>query len=306
MLKRVVYLLIMSVLLCGCGASRHTVFVEKRNVSKSGMDLSGKSISIVCLENRDQCGELFSEGIAEGFASSLEDDYGTGVGSVGIYRMPVLPDAVYSSKDTLVNLLIDTGSDVVFLIDTLSFGSLKINDAEKVSYPVSVDSSYVSTGSLPFSVKMFGYDSMNRSDRVYSFNGTSLAVPFAYSDGKASESVIKERMLSSFKEVGMEAGKAMSSTFMSQWKNEQYSIFYFDSDRWYKALELAEDFQWHAAMDIWMSFMSSSDPLRRSCAAYNIAVACHILGDDTLAAEWLDLSDSDSKLSASDTLRKRL
>lgn len=306
MRNRICFLLILSAVVCSCGPSRHTVFVEKRNPSKSGLELSQKTISIVYLENSDKSENLFSEGMADGLAAALEEDYGMGEGSVGIYRMPCLPGADYSSRDTLVNLLLDTGTDVVFLIDTLSLGNMKVNDAEKVSSASSQDSSYVSTGSIPFSMRMFCYDSMNKSDKVYTFNGQSLAVPFAYSDGKTSASLIRQRMLSSLSEVGVEAGKAISSTFASQWKNEQYTLFYFDSDKWYKALLLAEDFAWKDAMDIWMSMMKSSDSLKRSCAAYNIAVACHIMGDDFLAAEWLDLSDADSQLSASETLRKRL
>ena len=98
----------------------------------------------------------------------------------------------------------------------------------------------------------------------------------------------------------------LSSSFKSQWKHEQYSIFYFETDKWYKALELADAYDWRGAMDIWLELLSSKDMLKRSCAEYNIAVACYMLGDLDLASEWLDRSDTDNRLAQSDALRKRI
>jgi len=46
--------------------------------------------------------------------------------------------------------------------------------------------------------------------------------------------------------------------------------------------------------------------MKRACAEYNISVACYMLGDYTLALEWLDLSDKDNKLPISDAMRKRI
>ena len=75
---------------------------------------------------------------------------------------------------------------------------------------------------------------------------------------------------------------------------------------WFEALECALQFKWSKAIDLWLKALQSNDPLKRSCAAYNIATACHIMGNDSLAGEWLDFSDKENHISASDTLRKRL
>jgi hypothetical protein len=147
---------------------------------------------------------------------------------------------------------------------------------------------------------------MNGNDKVFSFKGNSTAVPFAYSDGKQPQSVINERLLSSYPALGNEAGVVISSTFGSQWKTEQFSIVYFDSDRWYRAAQYAEDYQWKSAVEIWMELVGSNDPLKRSCAAYNIATACYLSGDYVLAGEWMALSDSTERLSFADALRKRI
>ena len=154
------------VMLSSCGPSRHAIYVEMRQPSKSGIEFAGKNIAVVHLDNGNTLGSPLSEGIADGLAYALEQDYGTGEGSVGIYRMPVTKGADYASKDTLVTLLMDTGSDVLFLIDTLAVGNMTMGGAASVASAASPDSSYISTGSLPFTVKLFCYDAMNKDDKV--------------------------------------------------------------------------------------------------------------------------------------------
>ena len=68
----------------------------------------------------------------------------------------------------------------------------------------------------------------------------------------------------------------------------------------------AQNFDWRGAMDIWIGLLSTNDHYKRSCAEYNIAVACYMLGDYDLATEWLDRSDQDNLLPVSDALRKRI
>lgn len=289
-----------------CGPTRHLIHVEMRHPSKSGIDLVGKKIDVVHLENDNDIANRFSEGMADGFAYSLEQEYGTGDGSVGIYRMEVMPGGDYASKDTLVNLLMDTGSDVVFLIDTLATGTLKMGGPATVTSPVSVDSSYISTGELPFTMKMYGFDAMNQEEKVFSFAGSSVAVPFAYSDGIQTNAVIMEKAMASLPELGFEAGRSLSNSFKSQWKHEQYSVVYFETEKWFRAMQHADALQWKDAMDIWFEMLDTNDLMKRACAAYNLALATYMLGDYDLAEQWLDRSDADNKLPMSDSLRKRI
>ena len=264
------FILSLSLLLASCGPSRYAVQVEMRYPSKSGVELSGKIISVVYLADGNESGDLFTSSLADGFAYALENDYGTGEGSVGIYRIDD-KGGHYSQKDTLVNLLIDTGADVIFLFDKVEL--VKLND-----------------GLHKFSVKLYCFDAMNKDENVYSFAGSSIT------DAK-KEDMQKE---------AWEAGNTVASSFKSQWKHEQYSIVYYDNEKWYDALDKASSYQWKDAMDIWMALTDPNDQLRRSCAEYNIAVACYMLGDYALASEWLNMSDKDNKLPQSDALRKRI
>lgn len=305
-MKRISGLILIAALAVSCGPSRHSIHVEMRHPSKSGIELAGKNISIIHLENDNTFSNRLGEGISDGLAYSIEQDNGTGEGSVGIYRMRVNQGGDYSSRDTLMNLLLDTGSDLVFLVDTLATGELVMGGATSVAGASSMDSSYISTGSLPFTMKLYCYDGMNKDDKVQTFSGSSVAVPVAYSDGRQSESVIKEKAVESLSELGFEAGTTISASFKAQWKHEQYSVVYFDSTQWIKALNYADAYEWKAAIDIWLKLLDTNDMLKRSCAAYNLSVATYMLGEYDLASEWLDRSDADNILPLSDALRKRI
>jgi len=289
-----------------CGPMKHAIHVEMRHPSKAGVDLAGKVVSVVYLENDNALATDFSEAMADGFAYSLEEDYGTGNGSIGIYRMRQSSDGNYASKDSLFNILMDTGADLVFLFDTVSFGNMTVGGPSKVAYKTVPDSSYVNSSSVPFTMKMYCYDGMNTDDKVQAFGGTSIARVDVYSNGKDDSTVAKAKALKALGAEGWNAGKEVAESFRSQWKHEQYSIVYYDNEKWYKALMQAEQYDWKGAIDTWITLLQTNDLMKRSCAEFNISVACYMLGDYQLAKEWLDRSDKDNKLPISDAMRKRI
>ena len=306
-MRRILYLAISACLLAvSCGPVKHAVHVEMRHPSKSGVDLAGKNISIVYLENDSQTASQFSEALADAFAYTLEKDYGTGEGSVGIYRMRHADGGNYSSKDSLFNLLMDTGADVVFLLDTMKFGAMSVSGPARTSASVSADSLYVSSASVPYSMTLHCFDAMDKTESVKTFTGTAVASPNVYSDGKDDNETAYAKAWKALGMQGWEAGVKVASSFKSQWKHEQYTIVYFESGRWFDALALAESYDWKGAMDIWFQYLTVNDPMKRSCAQFDISVACYMLGDYALAKEWLDLSDKTNKLPISDAMRKRI
>ena len=286
---------------------KHAVHVEMRHPSKSGIDLAGKDVSVVYLETDNTVANAFSEGMADAFAYTLEQDYGTGEGSVGIYRMPMSPDGNYASKDSLFNILMDTGADVVFLFDTVRLGTIVIGGATRVASPRSADSTFVSRASMPYTMKLFCFDAMDQKEQVKTFGGTSVARPDVYSDGRRTSKELMDKAMKNVDKDGWNAGVLVAESFKSQWKHEQYSIVYFDSsDKWFEAMLKADQYDWKGAMDIWLDMLKTKDMMKRSCAEFNISVACYMLGDYNLASQWLERSDEDNKLPISDAMRKRI
>lgn len=306
-MKRFLFPLILSLaVMVSCGPSRHAVHVEMRYPSKSGLELAGKIVSVVYLENEDVNATSFTEGMADGFAHALEQDYGTGEGSIGVYRMRYQEGENFASKESLMNLIIDTDSDLVVLFDPVELGTLQLGGAGRVASPSSPSESYLNSGSIDFSMAMHCFDGMDKTEQVYSFLGSSTAEPVVYSDGTLSSTQLMKKAYENLASEGWEAGELIAESFKSQWRHEQYSLTYFDNEKWYKALDRAEAYDWKGAMDMWITLLSTNDPLKRACAEYNIATACYMLGDYDLATGWLNQSDKDNKLPYSDALRKRI
>ena len=277
---------------CACGPSRYAVQIEMRYPSKSGVDLAGKIVSVVYVSDNDSVASRFNGAMAEGFAYALEQDYGTGDGSIGLYEVLSRQDTDYASRDSMFNYLMTTGADVVFLFGLPQLGQMNVSGATKVTSASSADSSYVSSGGIQYKLDLYCYDAMNKEDKVQIFRGTTVLEAFS------------EKQLA---EQSGKTGEILSESFEIKWKPEQYSNAYYDGTKWYEALVAAEQYEWKKAMDIWMSLLDSKDAMKRASAEYNIAVACYMLGDLELASEWLYRSDAENKLPVlSDGLRKRI
>lgn len=289
-----------------CGPSKYMMHLEMRYPSKAGIELAGKNISVVYLENGTRLQDGFNASMAEGLATTLEDEYGTGHGSIGIFRMTRSASGDYASKDTLTNLLMDTGADLVFLLDTVKLGEMTVGGPSKVSYKTPKDSSVVNIGSIPYTLMMYAFDAMNETEEVKKYGGTAIAQASVYSDGTMTPEQLKVKAYEILPAEGFSAGELVGDAFRSQWKMEGYSVAYFDSAKWIDAVRLADQLDWKGAMDIWFELVDSRDILKRSCASYNIALACYMLGDYKLAEEWLDISDKETELPMAATLRKRI
>lgn len=272
MIRRLIALLAFAVLLISCGPSRYAVHVEMRHPSKSGVDLAGRIVSVVYYSSNDSTENKAAESMAKGFAGVIEADNSTGEGSVGVYSVD-RGTGNYAVKDSLVRLVIQTDGDLVFLLDA----SLADNKTAE---------------GTPVKVKLYCYDGMSSDDAVKTFIGNTV-IPSATVGGMLSDAFA--------------AGKQVAEAFRSQWKHEQYSIAYYDSQRWYEALAKADSYDWKGAMDIWFGFLDSADAMKRACAEYNIAVACYMLGDFDLARQWLDRSVAENDMpTLTDAMRKRI
>lgn len=253
-------------MLISCAPARYILDAEMRYTSRAGVDLTDKNVTIVYGQAGVYPNDPFLKSMADGFAWNLRDRYQSSIGQVKVCELKSASQ--YTSRDSLINLLVKTGADVVFLLDKVDLQSSS------------------------FSFVMRCYDAMNQKDKVQLFTGSSVAESMSSNEEVAAQ--------------GWEAGKEVASAFEPQWKHEQYSLYYFESEGWYAALEKAQAFDWKAAMDIWIKYLKVKDQLKSACAAYNIATASYMMGDYELATRWLDYADENADLLVSPGLRKRI
>lgn len=297
--------------LSSCAPQAFVMTSEMRMPSKSGLDLGGKSMAVAYLYGEDPRDTLFNNALANGFASRLEDDYFGGSSLIELFKLPRAAKGDYSSKDSLVNLILDTGKDVVFLFDVPEFGIPNVGAPQKVSGDaVSPDSSWWSAAKLPFTTKLYVYDAMNKEDKVLGYAGSNNLSFNLFSDGKTDAGTLGREAWQSGAAVS-EAGKAgakAAASFLPTWKEDSFSVIYYDGAEpaWNKAAESAYAYRWKEAIDLWMTLLGSKSREKRACAEYNIALACFMTGQPDLALEWLDRSDEDTPVSLSAQLRQKI
>ena len=287
------------VALQSCDPQAFSMNVEMRYPSSSGMSIDGKSVAVVYLNEDSAKDSVFNECLANGFASAIEKNYFNGAEAVNLYKMPKVVGGVYSNADTLINLIVDTGCDIVFLFDAPEFGNVQIKEQKTSTsgtyYPVSV----------PVAIKLYGFDSLSGSDTVHVWTGTRmLSANMEASLGRqAAADSLWNRIGSSAENLG----EVSARTFAPVWKEETYTFIYYESpEAWLAAAQYASDYKWNEAMKVWISLLDTNNTMKRSCAEYNIATACFLMGDNELALKWLNSSDEDYPISLSKTLRKRI
>ena len=290
--------------MAACSPQTLTMNVEMRYPSKSGIDLSRKSIAVVYMDDGTPVDTLFSSAVASGLAASLEEDYFGGAQVISIYKVPA--DSV--TLDLMHGLVMDSGDDVIFLLEAPSFGEVAFGENMVVQHARSVDSAFVAPAQIPFSSRVHVYDSMDTSDQVKRFGGSSVLRTRVYNNGITATSFLAEKALSSLGTAAHNVGTQTSNPFLSTWRTERYSLYYYDNldDRWTEAAEYAFSYQWHKAIDLWLKLLSPKNGEKRACASYNLALAFYMLGDLPLAEKWLDQADDAFSLSLSPGLRKRI
>lgn len=310
MRKTAFFSLATAMTLASCAPQALLVESEMRGPSESGIDLAGKTMAVVYLHGEDPRDTVFNSAFADGFASRLEEDYFNGSRVIDIFKMPYTEGAEYSSKDSLVNLVMDTGKDVVFLVDKPSFGEPSFTgQVRNSSYGViPVDSSYVSTAKLPFDTRVFIYDSMGKEDKVYGFRGNKTIDTVVYTDGKASGKELERRLWKGIAPLAERSGSLAANSFKATWSSEEFYVIYYDGSgsAWIDGAGHAASYRWKEAIDAWLPLVDGKNEEKASCACYNIGLACFLMGQPKLALEWLDRSDSLEPVSLTKTLRLKI
>ncbi len=295
--------------LASCAPQAFVIRPEMKGASKSGLNLNGKSMAVVYLTDDNPTHDDFNASMAGGFASRLEEDYFGGAQEIGLFKMPSKEGAEYSSKDTLIRLVLDSGKDVVFLFDVPEFGMPLANEPVKVSGKVSTpDSAYISKVAVPFTTKVYVYDSMNKDDKVLGYSGNKSLTANVYNNGSKPKDVVAASVFKDISPLGDNAGYLAANTFLSTWVQDDFYIIYYDGAEkaWNKAADAAYQFKWDEAIEQWLTLTGNKNPEKRSCAAYNIAIGCFMAGQPGLALEWLDRSDKEYPVSLSKSLRAKI
>ena len=300
-----VFGLLAALTLAGCSSEVFYLSLDMRQPTAAGFNLVGKDMAVVYVNDPSGKDSLFNYTMAESFAKSLEDDYFDGEETVDLYRIDGKKGADYSQKDTLVNLLLSSGDDVVFLFDTPKWGEIQ-QVGTSTSGLTEKDSSVVVRTSASYRVNLYVYDSMSKVDTVRALTGSSTAKPAIITNGKDTPAQLEQKFFRTLKQQAAATGRKSAEKFLSPWKTENLPIYYFEKPRWEAPSQACYEMKWQKAMDGWMAIATSKNIDERACAKFNLATACYVLGDYDLATKWLDQSDADSVQLFSKSLRAKI
>ena len=269
-MKHFASLIAAALLLAACSPQIYPLYLDVRQPSTSGLNLNRKSMAIVYMDGANPADSSFDRSAASALARKLEEDYFGGEEVVTLYH---IPSADTVTLDAMHSLVMDTEGDVIFLLSS-SLG-------EKTP-----------EGAQPVSSRLLVYDSMG-TDKLYRFNGSALIPAPAGPDAPSQAE---------------EVGNRISTRFLSQWKTESFSFYYFDGlyDGWFDALERVHEGQMGKAIDAWTPLVKTGSNIKRACAAYNMAMAFYLLEDYEMSERWLALADKMENLSLSAGLHTRL
>lgn len=284
-----------------CGPTAYVFDVELRQPSASGLDLGGKSMSVVFMDNGSAEDSLFMGTLAGSFADGLDEEYFGGDSLIQVFSLGMKPDVSYSEKDTMVNLLVETGSDVVFLFDTPDFGTATVTESV-----ASGEGRSSVSGVFPYTVTLYVYDAMNKEDRVLEFHGNGTGKSSAYIDGNESRDEKLRMLKENLAGEARTAGQNSVSAFRTGWKKENVFFYIYDNDQWYRAYYAAAEYNWQKAMDIWMSMLDTKNMEKKACLEFNLATACYIQGRYDLAEEWIELSAKDMQLPLTGSMQRTI
>ena len=299
------WILAVALVAAACSPQVYPLYLDVRQPSSSGIDLNKKDLSVVYMDGQNGVDSLFDRQAASTLVRVLEEDYFDGREVVGLYHVP---QADSITLDLMHSLVMDTEGDVVFLLHShLSEPSLEANTP--VSGALSADSAYVCHANVPVHTLLSVYDSMGK-DAVQSFQGTAILRTTVYNSGLFTEDGLRSLAMHSLAQQAQEVGQRVAKRFLSSWKTETFSFYYFDdfdAYEWWHALEDANDGQMHKAIDRWGVLAKEANAsIKRGCACYNIALAFYLMGDYQLASRWLDQAESIENVPMVPTLRKRL
>ena len=274
-MKRFLPLFIL-IALGSCAPMPYYFNVDIRNQSELDYNINGKKVALFSVMPKGDKDSISATAIAIGAAKKIEEDNGYTKGTIPVYSL-FSEETDLSSYASIFKIAQGTSSDVLLFVKDLKLSSFSVESPSLTGQLVI----------LPFDAKYYIFDK-NKIKAIYNSEPTDSLIWSIISDAPVGVSLAINKAKTTLNKMFIDVGAEFASQVSTQWIPQERMLVLFDSSKWMKARDLAMDFKWEEAMDIWMAEVKSSDVRKSAAAAYNIALACDILGDYDIADKWLD------------------
>lgn len=292
----------MILFLASCGPTKTYVNVEAQGKSEHIIPIEGRRLGIIAVSDaEDRDSALVSE-LGLGIAEKIESEMGTESGSIGVYSVSAVNGGI-REPGSLDLLAVQTNTDMIIALDSLYVGSYTISRNENAYYEGNIRS--VVSVMLPVYFRVMAYD-VEKLAVEYSRNVTDTITWTIMAEEVVQNSAAIAQANAHLKEAFRGVGEKVADIFLPSWYQVERMIMCYSGSKWENAYYLALDFKWEQAMDVWLELVKGGAPEKQGAAAYNLAVACEILGKYDTALKWLDFAESKCYFAQMTTLRKKL
>lgn len=302
MKKTIIWLFCMAIFLTSCGPLKAVVNIESQGDAEHFISMEGRKIGVVSVSSVDDRDSALVSELGLGVAEKIESEMGVEPGIIGVYSLPFTGGDLISDG-SLDLLAVQTDRDMFIVIDSLSVGSYTLSRNTKGYYQSS--SVNMVDVLLPISFNVLAYD-VKRLETLYSRQIVDTVTWSVMGEGEILNSTAIAQANAHLKEAFRGLGESISMIFLPTWNQEERMIVCYSGSKWMNAYYLASDFKWEQAMEVWLELVKRGGPNKQGAAAYNLAVACEILGRYDTALKWLDYAETKCYFSQMTTLRKKL
>lgn len=268
------------------------------------LDLKDRTPAVFALYNKDAADSVNLSRAVEGLAQRLEADRQMEAGAIKGYSIPdkdfsgFLTSTDYDSS-FLNNLMLSTSADLQLFLQDLEYDSY---------IPVSqydYNTGFEQIVMIPYNVHFVVYDALVSDIKLRKI--VKDTIYFRCDPTANIQDLYRESIKPRLPEVSYKIGESIAQILSKQWRTQERAIITIHgSGKWSKASELALDFKWREAINIWLPLTNSQSPKKAAYAAYNIAVACEMIDEFALAGEWIDFALNKYKFQQAVTFKKYL
>ena len=282
-LATIVFLMIVSI--SSCAPAKYSLEMERKVNPEYKVDFDKRFPGIVTCNSGIVSDSVLLSQVALGMAEKIEENLNIDGGSIPVYA--VSADSI-NLKDSEVRAYLHkaVGTDILIFLHNFSTEDFKVKYKQEKAYYNNQFLNQIVV-KLFYNLNVSIYED-NMETKLADFRLNDMMDWLLYSENKIDDvmaiSKVSNRINTSFKDLG---GVAVDK-FMPHWDKDVQSLYVFQDERWATAFEYAYKFQWEKAMEIWMREAEKNNARKAACAAYNISIACKVLGMDDLSKQWME------------------
>lgn len=277
---------VLLILLVACAPQASIMQVEVKNTPGEHIAVDNKQIAVFAIAGAGHGDSLRIERAATTLAEKFEQDRGC-TDPLPVFLLSELDfgkmDSGFYDKEVLRTLMYNSGADMQIFLHSLKFGN----------YNVRSISDYLSDYGhkmvdIPYSACVDVYDAIADSlvykatvrDSIYMSVVSEVSI-------KDYTALVNQKL----PEISAIAGETIATLLSEQWHTQERMFVNFPGDsKWERGIRLANDFKWKEAIGQWMPLVKDPNSRKASYAAYNIAIACEMMGHYPLALQWAEFS----------------